>query len=106
MNELNASWGENEVDWGLTRNKNSGWLGGRAVYCLLCDAGELDVFIRVAGLDSLADVRKRAVVCETTNGNHYPSLSREDMLACQMAIPEQYRRKDRIEYLQKRDVDE
>ena len=102
--DLNSSWGLDDDDWGPVKDKPAGWLGNQSVYCLLCDAGEIDVFTTVAGIPSFLDARHRATLCKSPADNEYWSLSAEDMIACQMALPEQHRRQDRISYLENMDT--
>lgn len=97
--ELNASWGRDDADWCQVSLKPAGWLGRQAVHCLLCDAGELDLFTKVPGLGDFASVYERAEDCRTRAGTAFKSLSRHDMLACQLALPESSRRVERVAYL-------
>ncbi len=98
--ELDAAWGKTEEDWGPVAGKGSGWLSCQGVFCLTTRHGALDVFRSLEGPPSWTECRARAVAGKTSAGTPYLGLSDEDMLECQLALPEGQRKPDRIRVLQ------
>jgi len=98
---LNAEWGPSEEDWQPVRDRPPGWLDRQSVFCLTSPHGPIDVFRAVEGLGAWAESRRRAQRCHTTAGTPFVSLSDEDMLQCQLALPEPRRKRDRIEMLRR-----
>jgi hypothetical protein len=99
---LDAQWGASEADWGPVAGKRPGWLRAQAVFCLNSPSGPIDVFRAVKGLDSWAECRARAEACRTTAGTPFSALADEDMLRCQLALPEADRNPVRIRFLSQR----
>jgi hypothetical protein len=97
--ELQAEWGANDDDWSLIEKKSLSWLEKQAVFCLNSPVGSIDIFRHVTGLDSWELCRKRAVRAATKGGMNFLALADEDLLRCQMALPEHERRLDRIRFL-------
>jgi hypothetical protein len=64
--------------------------------------GAIDVFRAVRGLSSWGECRSRAVAGFTPAGTPFVGLCDEDMLQCQMALPEGERKLDRIRTLRAR----
>ena len=100
LSELDAAWGVEDADWEPVKKKPAGWLQRQALYCLTSPSGAIDIFLSVAGLNSWRDARRRAIKCQTASGVPYLGLSDEDMLACQLALPVQERKTERIHILQ------
>lgn len=96
---LDAEWGAAEVDWGPVAAKPAGWLSRQMVYCLTSRHGAVDVFRAVRGLSTWRQSRARAIEGRTQAGAPYVALCDEDMLACQLALPEPLRKLDRIRIL-------
>jgi len=71
------------------------------VFCLTSPVGAIDIFRGVTGLPSWEACRERAVVGQTAALVEYRGLCDEDMIACQLALPEGQRRKTRIETLRR-----
>lgn len=99
LRELGAEWGPSEEDWGPVASKQAGWLTSQAVFCLASPHGAIDVFRFVKGLGSWSSARARACVGNTAAGTPFVGLSDEDMLACQLALPEGQRNETRIRAL-------
>jgi hypothetical protein len=99
--EMGAEWGPSDREWGPVSRYNSGWLARQGVYCLTSPHGAIDVFRTVKGLASWAEARARANGSRTSSGVPYMALSDEDMLQCQLALPEPKRRPDRIAALRR-----
>jgi hypothetical protein len=99
--ELQAEWGPSVDDWGPVADKNPGWLSGQSIFCLLSPHGAIDIFRGVAGLESWPECRGRAVSLCTGKGAAVTCLSDEDMLQCQLALPENERKHDRVQSLRK-----
>jgi hypothetical protein len=97
--DLHAEWGPSEHDWGPVARQSPGWLGRQAVFCLTSPYGAIDVFRAVRGLDSWAACRTTAVCGRTAGGAAFWGLSDEDMVKCQMALPESERDKERLRIL-------
>jgi hypothetical protein len=101
LRELRAQWGKSEETWGPLPDGH-GWLRTQSVFCLTSPQGAIDIFRSVEGLDGQYDAcRARSTQEVSRNGIAYRSLSDEDMLACQLALPEHLRRIDRTNYLKK-----
>jgi len=98
--DLGAEWGPSEHDWTPVANRSRGWLRAQAVFCLTTPFGAVDVFRSVSGLESWADCRARAVAGHTAGGSPYWGLADEDMLRCQLALPEGQRNEARVRALQ------
>jgi hypothetical protein len=99
LHDLKAEWGPDEASWKPIPEGFS-WLRRQSMYCLTTEHGALDIFREVAGLEGQYDAcRDRCSECRTASGTPYASLSNQDMLACQMALPEGQRRLDRVAYL-------
>ena len=99
--ELQAGWGASEKDWGPVADKAPGWLTGQAVYCLTSPHGAIDVFRSIKGLEFWAACRAKAQTSSTMAGAAFVGLSDEDMLKCQVALPQSQRKQDRIRVLKK-----
>jgi hypothetical protein len=99
LGDLCAEWGASSEDWSPVAAKIPGWLRSQAVFCLTSPHGPIDIFRYVKGLDSWVACRARGVEQTTSGGVPYVGLSDEDMLRCQMALPEEQRKPDRIRIL-------
>ena len=97
--ELRAEWGATEEDWGPVADKPAGWLVAQGMFCLTSPHGAIDVFRSVEGLASWSDSRTKAQMSTTASGTKYVGLSDEDMLQCQLALPESQRHHQRVEVL-------
>ena len=97
--ELEAEWGASEVDWGPIADKASGWLANQTVFCLTSPHGAIDVFRSMKGLGLWSESRADAISQTTAGGVHFFGLSDEDMLRCQMALPESSRKVQRVRVL-------
>lgn len=93
---LNACWGESEADWRPV-SVQPHWLERQPVFCLTSPSGAIDVFREVRGLGTWDAAATRAVAGLTAAGVAYRGLADEDMIACQLALPEAERRPGRIE---------
>lgn len=100
LRQLDASWGPTEESWRPVVEQE-GWLARQSVFCLTSPAGAIDIFRTVTGLPSWAACRERSVAGQTAAGVEYRGLCDEDMIACQLALPEGQRRHSRIESLQR-----
>lgn len=98
---LDAAWGETETDWRPVRDRAPGWLDRHGVYCLTSRAGHIDIFRSVEGLPDWRTCRARAGIAQTASGVAFPALADRDLLACQLALPEEERKLDRIRYLRR-----
>jgi hypothetical protein len=96
LSELAASWGPTEADWRPVAGQPADWLAGQGVFCLTSPHGPIDVFRSVKGLSDWQACRRNAAAGETAAGIRYYGLSDEDMLRCQLALPEGQRRADRV----------
>jgi hypothetical protein len=100
LHDLEAEWGRSEATWGPVPVDPT-WLRNQSVFCVTTKYGAVDIFRDVRGLDgSYEACRARAILAQTVSGISYLSLSDQDMLACQMALPENERRLDRVNFLQ------
>jgi hypothetical protein len=99
LNSIGAEWGRTDDNWGPTAMKPQGWLSTQSVYCLVTECGMIDVFRSVAGLPDFEDSWDRGETVEFSAGVEYRSLSAQDMISCQLAIPEGSRRIDRMNHL-------
>ena len=97
---LSAAWGPSEAAWRPVAEQ-PGWLTRQSVFCLTSPAGAIDIFRAVTGLPSWEDCRGRAVLAKTAGQVEYRGLCDEDMIACQLALPQGERRQGRIECLQR-----
>lgn len=98
---LGAAWGESEADWRPVREQAPGWLDRHSLYCLTSSAGNVDIFRSVSGLPDWRTCRARAGIARTASGVGFPALADRDLLACQLALPEEDRKLDRIRYLRR-----
>ena len=101
LDELQAEWGATEEAWGPVSRLSPDWLGGQGVVCLTSPHAAIDIFRSVKGLGNWADSRATAHEGTTASGVTYLGLSDEDMLACQMALPEGQRKQQRVDELNK-----
>ena len=99
--ELQAEWGASDVDWGPVAARAPGWLGRQAVFCLTSPFGAIDVFRAVKGLDDWTVCREKAVPAATTSGVPFLGLADEDMLRCQLVLPDAEQDRERIEVLKR-----
>jgi hypothetical protein len=97
--ELQAEWGPSEADWQPVAKRTPGWLSHQSVFCLTSPYGAIDVFRSVRGLESWAACRATAVCGRIAGGAAFWGLSDEDMLKCQMALPESDRDRERVRIL-------
>lgn len=99
--QLDAEWGPTEAEWGPVSQIPAGWLGRQGVFCLTSPFGAIDVFRSLKGLSSWSDAKRRAHPEKTSSGISYLGLSDQDMLDCQLALPEGQRKTQRIEMLRR-----
>ncbi len=100
LRDLGASWGRDDASWKPVP-EGFEWLHAQPVFCVSSAQGPIDIFREVAGLEGQYDnCRSRSSERHTATGFPYVSLSNQDMLACQMALPEGLRRLDRVTYLE------
>jgi hypothetical protein len=98
--ELGAEWGRRDEDWGSVSAKPNGWLSGQSVFCLLTRFGPVDIFLSIPGISNFSEARLRSVLFEIDPSTQVRLISTVDLLACQFAIPEIYRKRERIAHLQ------
>jgi hypothetical protein len=99
LRRLGAQWGRTEAEWRPVP-EDPGWLRSQPVFSLTTDHGALDIFREVRGLEGrFADCKARRVPVETAAGVACPSLSDQDMLACQEALPPGEQKTRRMEVL-------
>lgn len=99
LRALGAEWGKSEEAWGPLP-KGHDWLRTQNIFCLTTPHGAVDIFRTVEGLDGQYEACKARCSLERSKGGiPYHSLSDQDMLACQLALPENMRRLDRTNYL-------
>ena len=98
--ELGAEWGRRDEDWGKVSAKPKGWLSGQSVFCLLTRFGPVDIFLSLPGIPSFSEALARSILFEIDQSTYVRLISSEDLLACQLAIPEVYRKRERIAHLQ------
>jgi hypothetical protein len=99
--ELGAEWGRTESDWGPVAALPPRWLAQQPVFCLTSPHGAVDIFRSVQGLREWAASYATSVSGRTAAGTDYRGLSDQDMLACQLSLPPESRKNDRIQELQK-----
>lgn len=99
--KLEAEWGKVDADWGLVSRNPSGWMESQMVYCMLTKYGPLDVFRAVPGIDSFEQAWSRSVTLQLQGSLSVRLISANDLLSCQLALPEDSRRLDRVVYLKK-----
>jgi hypothetical protein len=100
LRNLKAEWGRDDASWGPVQ-EGFQWLRQQTVFCFTTPYGALDIFREVAGLVDFEDCWARSAPKHTSAGIPFRSLSDDDMLACQLVLPEEQRRRDRVAYLQK-----
>ena len=101
LTKLHAEWGPTDQTWGPIRS-DVGWLKAQAVFCLLTQAGPLDVFREVRGLEGRYDeCSHEAALGATAAGTAYRGLSDRHMLETQLALPEAEQKPRRIAALKK-----
>jgi hypothetical protein len=94
--ELQASWGPTDESWQPVSQLASGWLDAQHVFCTLSPAAAIDIFRSVVGLPNWQFCSKRAIEAKTSKGVRYLALCDQDMLECQLALPEGQRNQTRI----------
>ncbi len=99
--ELQAEWGASDDDWRPAADRPAGWLGRQWLFCLTSPHGPIDIFRSVRGLGSWAASHAKAQAGKTAGGVPFLGLSDDDMLQCQIALPEAERNSRRIETLKK-----
>jgi hypothetical protein len=100
--ELKAKWGTADDDWGPVSRGSASWLERQSVFCLDSPAGPIDIFRMVKGLNSWEICQHRAVKATTKAGVGFLALSDEDMLQCQVVLPEHEQKLDRVRFLKER----
>lgn len=101
LHVLGAEWGKTEADWHPV-GPDSPWLQQQNVFCLTSRFGAIDIFREVRGLESkYSECKQRALRRKTASGVDYISLSDQDMLACQLALPPNERKPGRVDVLQR-----
>jgi hypothetical protein len=98
---MDAEWGKGDSDWGFVRDKAAGWLSQQSVYCFLTKFGPLDVFRSVKGVDSFHKASERAIEKVLDDQLKVPLLSAKDLLECELVLPEESQRLDRVAYLKR-----
>ena len=96
LQELSAEWGETERQWAVVSNLPEDWLARQSIFCLTSPSGAIDIFRHVRGLDDWQGCSRRAHHSQTAGGVAYRGLSDEDMLACQLALDQKYRKAERV----------
>ncbi len=84
---------------GLSFIKVLAWLKRQGVLCVLSPAGAIDIFRSLEGLPSWSECCRRAVEGKTSDGTPFSALSDEDLLKCQLVLPVQKQKQDRIRFL-------
>lgn len=100
LRDMDATWGANDAEWGPVSERTGDWLAAHPLFCMNTRHGPLDIFRFVDGLTDWDTSRNRATTAETQAGTPYISLCDEDMLLCQLALPESQQKLDRIRMLQ------
>jgi hypothetical protein len=100
LQSLGAEWGPTEDAWKKVAEQ-PGWLSRQSVFCLTSASGAIDVFRTVTGLPSWEEANERAYAGSTAAGVAYRGLCDEDMILCQLALPEGQQRHDRIAALRR-----
>ena len=99
LRSLGAQWGATEQSWGPVP-EHPAWLSRQNVYCFTTTVGALDIFFEVRGLeDRYEECHAVALAKFTQAGTLYLSLADQHMLACQEALGENERKKQRVEIL-------
>lgn len=101
LGRLEAEWGADDADWGPVGTRRPGWLTRQGVFALLSPQGPIDVFRSVPGLGDWRGSRVRAVPVTTASGAQCWAIDDRDLLRCQMALPAEIRKADRIAALQR-----
>lgn len=99
--ELDAEWGPTETDWLPVARLTPDWLSRQALFCLTSPHGSIDIFRSVRGLGDWTQSAARAEKRATSAGVPYLALCDADMLQCQLALPEDSQKLDRIRTLKK-----
>lgn len=99
--ELEAAWGPSEKDWKPVPKKFT-WLKQQGCFCLTTEAGALDIFRDVLGLEGHYDECSKSARCgKTATGISYRGLSDNHMLLAEEALDLSHRRADRINILRR-----
>ena len=99
LTDLFAEWGRRDEDWGPVCAKPKGWLWGQNVFCLLTQFGPVDIFLSLPGISSYAEAKQESIAFQVDKDLQIQLISARDLLECQMALPEIYRKPERIHYL-------
>jgi len=99
LNDIGAEWGRRDEDWGPVNAKNRGWLSGQSVFCLLTQFGPVDIFLSLPGIPSFSEAKLRSTTFDVDGESRIHLMSARDLLECQLALPEVYRKPERIQHL-------
>jgi hypothetical protein len=100
LSELNCEWGPDEARW-KALPADPAWLAKQPVFCLTSPHGAIDIFRAVKGLEDGFDAcLARAIRHAMPDGEVYFGLGDEDMLRCQLALPDTARKAARVAALQ------
>jgi len=99
LKELKGEWGRRDEDWGPVSEKRDGWLSSQSVFCLLTNCGPLDIFLSIPGIPNYQAAFLRSIALELDTNTSVRLISPADLLECQFAIPEAYRKPERIAFL-------
>lgn len=99
--EIEACWGATENDWKSVSLQPSGWLSSQTIFCMTSKYGAIDIFTAVKGLPCWSECFTRVKQGKTASGAGFYGISDSDMLECQLALPENEQKLDRIRLLRK-----
>ena len=100
LDDLDAEWGSTEENWAPVGRLPEDWLSNQSVYCLNSPHGAIDIMRSVKGLGDWQKSWEKGIEEATQAGTPYRGLSDRDMLLCQLALEEQYRKSERVRILQ------
>jgi hypothetical protein len=99
--QAEVSFSPKGEDWRrLLAEEPPAWLTRQSVHCVVSPHGPVDVFRHVPGLEAgYAALREQCPMRQTPSGVPFRSLNDELMIRCQLALPANQRKLDRLRAL-------
>jgi hypothetical protein len=101
LHGVGAEWGPTRKEWKPVP-PTPDWLTQQSIFCLTSRMGAIDIYRKLPGLETkYPDCHLRSTLRRTPTGVAYRSLSDQDMLASQLALPPDLQKPNRIDCLRR-----